>query len=169
MRLYPPVSTQSLFAQNFTNLSWEETTFPWSNFDDSTKSVTDFALPSLPYHDVDILEAQDFFDVELTQNAIAPSSLEVSLLAQPLDSDTACVWPVTDTFTSSDSLNEQRDTAASDQFDLESPLGILTQSSSAAVFNEISEDDVINSLDSFSRISLGPPGSQYQDLLKVHS
>jgi hypothetical protein len=87
MRLYPHVSKQTFFAQDFRNLSWKD---PRNNLHDSTKSVTDYELPSLHSHDVDMLEAQDFIDVEFTDNVIAPSSLEESLYAQPLDSDTAC-------------------------------------------------------------------------------
>ena len=106
MRVYPYVLKQISFAQDFTNLSWEETTFQSNNSHDLTKSVTDFVFSSLPSDDVDMREPHDIFEGVHAHNVTVPSMQEESLFPNHLDCDLTFVVSVPDTMTSSDALIE---------------------------------------------------------------
>ena len=94
MRVYPYVSKPISFAQDCTNLAWEETTFQSNISHDLTKSVTDFVFASLPSDDVDMLEAQEIFDCVFAHNVTVPSMFEQYLLPHHLNSDLTCVVSV---------------------------------------------------------------------------
>ena len=92
MRVYPYVTQQNSFAQDFTNLAWEDTLTPLTNSPiPTTMSVTDITFPSID--DVDMLEPDLFFETTITNTNSSPKTLEsTTLLHTDVD-----VVPVTDT------------------------------------------------------------------------
>jgi hypothetical protein len=78
-RVYPYVTKQNSFAQDFTNLAWEGTVIPITKSPiPCTMSVTDITLFSLSLDDIDTLEPDHSFVSTLSINILSPKTLESS-------------------------------------------------------------------------------------------